>query len=628
MRSIWFPLLLLLSASTAIKFAAGEDAQRPNILWITAEDMSPTLGCYGDDFATTPAIDRLAEQGSRYTHAFATSPVCSPSRACLIHGLASTRQGTHPMRSQFPLPSSMRGFPAALREAGYYTTNNVKTDYNTSSEPQIIAASWDDNSPTAHWRGRQVGQPFFSVFNLMTSHQSRTMVWPYEQFQAEVQSQLPPAQIHNPNQVPLPPYYPDTPLVRKTVARYYDCVTVMDAQVGKLLAELERDGLDDETIVFFYSDHGSGMPRHKRALFDSGMQVPLIIRFPEKFRHWAPTAAGQSTDRLVCFEDFAPTVLSLAGMAERPTAMRGKAFLGPQAAEPHSRVFGHRDRVDEILDMARSVRSQRFLYIRNFMPHLGYNQQSAWIDQGKVREDFYALEQSGRATPAQQQYLNRSRPVEELYDCQSDPMNLTNLAADPAYQTQLSQMREELRRQMIDSLDLGLVPEIELWRVSSGSTPMQWSATGAFQPQRLLEAAWLVGSQQESEIIEAFRSDDASVRYWAAVSCQSLRSLSATVTQELVKRLDDPSLAVRIEAAAVLAKRNGDRAAVETLIELTGGDDLTVILHAARMLEWIADPHARPAVEALAERFADEPGDLAWFIRFTTSGYLSRVPAP
>lgn len=597
----------------------------PNILWITAEDMSPTLGCYGDGFANSPAIDRLATEGVRYTHAFATAPVCSPSRACLIHGVSATVQGTHAMRSLFPVPESMQGFPSVLRASGYYTSNNVKTDYNTSSEPQIVASSWDDNSPKAHWRGRKPGQPFFSVFNLMTSHQTRTMVWPYEQFQEEVQQELSQDQIHDPDLVPLPPYYPDTPLVRKTVARYYDCVTVMDSQVGQILAELEADGLADDTIVFFYSDHGSGMPRHKRALFDSGMRVPLIIRFPQKFAAWAPAKDGNTTDRLVCFEDFGPTVLSLAGVPSLPTTMRGKPFLGPLKSKPSRHLFGHRDRVDEILDMARSVRSSQYLYIRNFMPHLSYNQPSAWIDQGLVRQDFYALDRSGRATAAQRQYLSQTRPVEELYDCASDPLNLVNLAEQPQYAARLKSMREKLERHLVDSRDLGLVPEIELWRLSAGSTPREWSDSGRFDVSRLLEAAKLVGSNDESAILKAMQSDDATIRYWAMVSCQSLDEPTQQIWFQLRKGLSDPSAAVQIEAASVLGKRLQERQAIDALVELTDGNDQTVILHAARMLEWIGDPRVKPAIERLADRFADEPGDLAWFIRFTTSGYLSRV---
>ncbi len=251
----------LLAISLFACSAAADGADRPNILWITAEDMSPTLGCYGDEYATSPHIDALAKQSVRYTHAFATAPVCSPSRSCLITGCYATSLGTHQMRSAFPIPDFIKGFPSYLREQGYYTTNNVKTDYNTANEPQIIEASWDECSAQAHWHGRKdKSQPFFSVFNLMTSHQSRTMVWPYEQFQKEVQSRLSPEEIHDAAKAPLPPYYPDTPIIRKTVARYYDCVTAMDQEVGEILQQLTDDGLADNTIVFFYSDHGSGMP--------------------------------------------------------------------------------------------------------------------------------------------------------------------------------------------------------------------------------------------------------------------------------------------------------------------------------------------------------------------------------
>ncbi|MFT5126185.1 MAG: N-sulfoglucosamine sulfohydrolase, partial [Verrucomicrobiales bacterium] len=324
MKNILFlPLALFLTCSTRA-------VDLPNILWITAEDMSPTLGCYGDHYSTSPHIDALAKRSGRYTHAYATAPVCSPSRSCLINGLPATSQGTQQMRSAFPIPSSMTGFPALLRKAGYFTSNNVKTDYNSANWSEIIAASWDAQGADAHWRKGPKDRPFFSIFNLMTSHQSRTMVWPYDKFKTEVQSTLKRSEIHDPAKAPIPPYYPDTPVVRKTVARFYDCVTAMDKEVGELLKQLKTDGLEDNTIVFFYSDHGSGMPRHKRALLDSGMHVPLLIHVPEKWQHLAPDKPGTDSDRLVNFADFAPTVLNLAGIPA-PEHMEGKPFLGPNS---------------------------------------------------------------------------------------------------------------------------------------------------------------------------------------------------------------------------------------------------------------------------------------------------------
>ncbi|MBN1441180.1 MAG: sulfatase-like hydrolase/transferase, partial [Planctomycetes bacterium] len=247
--------LLLLSAilggarSLASAAALEEaDIERPNILWITCEDMSPNLGCYGDAYAATPHLDRLAARSVRYTRAFATAPVCSPVRSCLITGVYATTLGTQNLRSTFPVPEFMKGFPSYLRAAGYRTTNNVKTDYNTSREPAIVEASWDESSESAHWRGRREGQPFFAVFNDMTTHQSRSMVWPYEEFEKRVQSRLPAGARHDPAAASVPPYYPDTPVVRRTIARYYDCISVMDLNTAGILEQLEADGLAESTI--------------------------------------------------------------------------------------------------------------------------------------------------------------------------------------------------------------------------------------------------------------------------------------------------------------------------------------------------------------------------------------------
>ena len=384
---------------------------RPNILWIVAEDMSPTLGCYGDEYATTPNIDRLAEQSVRYTNAFATAPVCSPSRSCLITGCYATSLGTQQMRSAFPIPDFIRGFPALLREKGYYTSNNYKTDYNTSSADRIIAESWDESSTRAHWRRRaDQSRPFFSIFNIMTSHQSRSMVYTQKRFRDEVQSKLSQAGIHVPEDAPLPAYYPDTLVTRRIVARYYDCVTAMDAQVGQILRQLVEDGLADNTIVFFYSDHGSGMPRHKRLLHDSGMHVPLLIRFPPKYAHLASGKPTEVEDRLVSFVDFAPTVLKLAGV-DVPEYMQGSAFLGSESEDEREFVYGHRDRIDEVVDLSRSVRDKRYLYIRNFMPLRSWNQYSSYSDLSEIRHELYRLAEGTEMSQPQAHYAGPTKPA-------------------------------------------------------------------------------------------------------------------------------------------------------------------------------------------------------------------------
>jgi len=496
--------------------AAAAGGDRPNILWITAEDLSPALGCYGDAYARTPNLDRLAAEGVRYTNAFATAPVCSPARSCLITGVFASSLGTMHLRSAFPIPDRIRAWPAALREAGYYTTNNVKTDYNTADEPRLIREAWDDCSANAHWRGRKDGRPFFAVFNHMVSHQSRSMVWPYEQFKKEVQSHLAPEEIHDPAGAPVPPYYPDTPTIRRTVARFYDCVTVLDKQVGRLLEQLQEDGLADDTIVFFYGDHGNGMPRHKRAVLDTGMKVPLLVRFPKKYRHLAPAEPGGTVDRLVSFVDFPAAVLSLVGLPI-PDYMQGAAFLGSAAAEPRRYVHGHRDRVDEAYDCCRSVRDERYLYIRNYMPHLSYHQPSAWPGQGEIRGEISRVAETGNLTPPQRHYAGPTKPAEELYDCRADPLNLANLVGDPKHEKVLRRLRAEHKRWVMESRDVGFLPECEIWRRSRGATPYEMARDEEAYPlETILAAADLVGrgAAKRGALVANLGAVDPAVRFW------------------------------------------------------------------------------------------------------------------
>ena len=633
-RSI--PLLLVLLATSL------SAADKPNILWITAEDMSPTLGCYGDTFADTPHLDKFASQGVLYTNAFASAPVCSPSRSCIINGLYATTQGTHNMRSAFPLPEYMKGFPSFLRRDGYYTSNNVKTDYNSGNFEAIIAASWSESSPTAHWRkGLQEhqGKPFFSIFNLMTSHQSRTMVWPYEKFVSEVQAKLPKNRIKDPAKVPLPPYYPDTPVVRKTLSRYYDCVAAMDLQVGELLAQLEADGLADDTIVFFYSDHGSGMPRHKRALLDSGMRVALMVRFPEKWKHLAPGKPGTRTDRLVSFVDFGPTALVLAGL-ETPEWMEGRPFLGEQATKPREYVFGHRDRVDEVHDIARSVRDKRYLYIRNYMPHLGYNQPTAWPDLGEIRHEFYRLAKAGTMNPAQLHFAGPTRPLEELYDCQADPQNLRNLANSKEHASTLKKLRKQLTVNLRKTGDLGFLPEAQLWERTEGTTPFELARSKRkdYRQQPLLRAASQVGNAKSAAVLANLRNKDSAIRYWGAVGLAAAGALDEKAVAALKLALKDESVTVRIEAANALSRHGLTEHSIPVLAKALENENLAAVQHAARTIELLGEAAraAIPAVKACDARMKviRPPGtspvvvqpdkDAAMFVLFSTEAFLRK----
>ncbi len=347
--------LFLYAASTVCSLTAAASfaaESRPNILWITCEDMSPNMGCYGDTFAHTPNLDALAARGIRYTHAFSTSGVCAPSRSCLITGVYPSSLGTHFMRCRGELPEFIRCYSEYLRKAGYYCTNNSKTDYNFV-HPR---SAWDESSAKAHWRNRKPGQPFFAIFNNTDTHESKIRSRGAEF--ARLTARLKPEQRHDPAKVKLPPYHADTPEARRDWANDYDLITAMDIESGDLLKQLDEDGVAEDTIVFFYSDHGVGLQRSKRWLYDSGMRVPLIVHFPKKFQHLAPLPSGSVTDRLVSFVDFAPTLLSLAGVPT-PMHMQGVAFLGPKAGPPREYVYGIRDRMDERHDIIRAVRDQR-----------------------------------------------------------------------------------------------------------------------------------------------------------------------------------------------------------------------------------------------------------------------------
>ena len=445
---------------------------------------------------------------------------------------------------------------------------------------------------------------------------------------SDVQSQLQPDQIHDPEAAPVPPYYPDTPLIRQTIARFYDCVTVMDKQVGEILERLEADGLMDDTIIFFYSDHGTGLPRHKRAILDSGMHVPLLVRFPEKYQHLAPAEPGAQLDRLVSFDDFGPSVLSLAGI-DIPDYMQGEPFLGEQATAPREYVYGHRDRIDEAIDMSRSVRDDEYLYVRHYMPHISYNQQTAWPDQGEIRHEFYRLAESGEMTDAQRHFAGPTKPMEELYDVQADPLNLNNLANDVLRQGVLDRMRSALRDQLLAQRDLGFVPELEMLKYTTDTTPQAWAQSDAYNIAAYMEAAEAVGSADYSVYRKALSSQIEGVRYWGAMGYMTASELQAADIIPLLGASNDEAASVQIQAASALIQHGQEEEGVAVLRNLLRHEDPNVIMYAARAVE-LAGDKARPAYEdmqSLYEAYKDRTDDPYLFIGFAAKGYLDRVPA-
>jgi arylsulfatase A-like enzyme len=433
---------------------------RPNIVWISNEDMSPHLGVYGDRFARTPVLDRLARESVRYTRAFTTAPVCAPSRAAIITGMYQSSIGAQHMRTtedrvpELPgpylavPPFYVKAFPEYLRAAGYYTTNRAKTDYQFG----VPFTIWDELGRNAHWRNRaNKDQPFFSVFNLEVTHESQI----FPSSPARKGKRL----VTDPTELEVPPYYPDTPVVREELARMYDNIADMDAQVGEILKQLEADGLAENTIVFYWSDHGDGVPRAKRSLYDSGLRVPLMIRWPKTLG--STIVPGSVRDELVSFIDLAPTVLALAGV-EIPAHFQGRVLVGPRATPAPEFVFAARDRMDIEYDMMRSARDTRFLYIRNFSPELPYAGHIIYRNQSAIMQEWLRLQAERKLTGTAALWMRTTRPAEELYDTQADPYQVHNLAGEPAHRATLARMRSAVTEWMARSGDQGLINEPEM----------------------------------------------------------------------------------------------------------------------------------------------------------------------
>ncbi len=441
---------------------------RPNIVWLVAEDMSATIPPFGDSTIATPSLSRLAAEGVRYSHVFSPSGVCAPSRAAIATGMYQNRIGAQHMRTgpwyssnvtpqtiaaaAANMPTGIIAYEAVpppdvkmhgelMRRAGYYATNNAKTDYQFRAP----VTTWDESSSRAHWRGREPGQPFFAIFNFGVTHESQIWAKADDSLWVDVNMD-----------VPVPPYLPDTEMGRRDVRRMYSNIKEMDLQVGRILAELEEDGLLDSTIVFWYTDHGGPLPRQKRMLYDSGMHVPLIIRYPDARR------AGEVDDRLISFVDFKPTILSMAGV-EPPEYVDGQAFEGPfKAAVPRAYVHGAADRFDEVYDMIRAVRDNRFKYLRNFNTEQGYYLPVSYREQMPVMQELLRMRDAGELDDIQAQWFRPAKSEEELFDTENDPHELHNLADDPAFADRLTELRDEMDRWMSEIDDKGPMPEAEL----------------------------------------------------------------------------------------------------------------------------------------------------------------------
>ncbi len=527
---------------------AGSSEDRPNFLLITAEDMGPDMGCFGVANATTPRLDALAAEGVRYTRVFATAPVCSPARTGLFFSRYQASLGGSNHRSRASVGEDLDGFSAVMRDAGYYCTNGPKLDINVTEHRTIAARSFDSGG--GWWDEARGDKPFMVIRNLDTTHQSRTSVWPRDGYEREIRAKLRPEEIHDPADVDVPPYYPDTPAVRAHLARYADCVTLMDRQAGNLLDRLERDGLADDTIVIFFTDHGAGMTGHKKAALARGTRVPMIVRIPEKWSHLATAERGETDDRLVSFVDVGPTLLKLAGLAI-PEGMHGVPFLSGVAAREFA--FVARDRIDEDIDHARMVTDGRWVYSRSYFPDRPFFAPSGYASPAGAYRALKAGMAAGTLPPDALRLMTEPRGAELLFDLETDPMELRDVSGDAVHADRLERMREALVEHMRDTDDLGLIPESILAR-AAGNEPVTALADrdASFPLASVHLWAELVGRGSIAVAAQAAGAahDHEAVRYWAMIGlrCQSRRD--ETVRSLLRGGLSDGSPTVRIAAAS------------------------------------------------------------------------------
>lgn len=566
---------------------SGSDPGRPNILVLLADDPGPRFfSAYGDPSASTPNVDRLARDGILYKNFFATSPVCAPTRFGILTGMHAESCGpAHHMRAEGKIPEWLTGFPAYLQEAGYWTTYTGKEDYNADmsrrtgyrvSNTNPIGGLFESFDPP--WGNRPEGAPFFSFINYVTCH--------------EFSGFVPRPGLVLPTQVRVPSYLPDTLIQRTQIAGYYNNVSQTDIEIGLTLDRLTADGLYDDTIIIFFSDHGGILPRSKRFCYDSGCRVPMIVRFPPKWAHLAPAAPGTVMEELATTVDIAPTVLSLAGLGI-PDHMQGQAFAGPRH-RTRKYAFAGRNRMDERYDFIRTVRSARFRYIRNYLPQLIYGQHVAFMWMLPAYRDWELQWTLGLLNEAQSRFW-MPKPKEELYDLESDPDETRNLIDDPAYTGVAGELRDALDLHMVSTKDNGFIPE--------GAAPEgyeQSRAPGAYPLMQVMHLAE-IATRRDPEWLPVFQShmghENEVMRFWAVMGAIMLDEATVPLAGDLRQRFaNDESIHVRIAAAEALVRIGQADGPLRFLADiLKSSRPKSVRLQAINALTNVGDA-ARPAL--------------------------------
>ena len=608
---IFYSLLLLGCTSSS-----EETLPPPNIIWINAEDIGPAFGCYGDEYATTPNINKIAKSSILYRHAYATAPICAPSRSCLISGVYATSLGTQHLRMEAAKPNFIETFPEYLRDsANYFTTNNGKTDFNFS--PEGVWDYWKGD--VAPWRNRPAERPFFSMFTIGATHEGRGNSIERHQ---EATAQLPENMLHDPANAPVPPYYPETQETRELWARYYDLITEFDRQVGEILDSLNADGLTENTIVFVFADHGFGLPRYKRWLYKTGLHVPLLVHIPEKYQHLAPQAMGTETERLVSFVDFAPTTLNLAEVSI-PEHMQGQTFLGESVAEPRAYVYGARSRADDMYEMSRAVLNDQYIYIRHYMPYLPYIQPG--LISGDQKESYRLLRQYREAGTLSEESMEmwQRKPAEELYDLQQDPQELNNLADADEYQDIKQDLHNQLNEWMVEKKDIGLLYETEMLLRAENSSPYEVARSSSFDVKKVLNAAEMVGMADPQKLVTALESPDSGVRFWAMVGLRDLGEKAGAYQSQIKATLEDESAAVQLMAAETLCLLGDCEPAYPVYEKWLGDERNWLALQAARSLQLIGEKSCplAPQMQEKIKSMMNPPGERRKYIDFNYASF-------
>lgn len=598
-------VLLAALAVMCMSDDAQAESDRPNILWITSEDNGIAwVGCYGGTNANTPAIDQLAKEGFRYTHCFDNAAVCAPTRSCWITGMYAISNGTQPMRSRNNIPhDQIKYYPDLLRQAGYHTSNPGKTDYNIGGRED--KECWDykggRGAERYGWRMRKPGQPFFAVVNITDSHESRA--------HGNVDNVA-----KDPNSMKLFSYHPDLPVIRKNYAKYAIAVENMDRKVKDTLDALKKDGLYEDTIIVYNSDHGGVMPRSKRFLYSSGVHCPLVIRIPEKLKHLYPAQKpGTTVDRMVSFVDMPKTWLSLAG-AKIPETFQGTIFLGRDTEPAPQYHFGFRERADGRLDHVRMIRTARFAYHKNYMPYAPAGQHLAYLWMAPATPAWEQHHREGKTNEITGRFF-RPRVSEEFYDNESDFDNVHNLIEHDEHQTLINQMRKALRTKQLELYDSGLLPEKmrERRAAANGLTIYEMVRQPKIYPlEKYLDAADLALLRSKTNLATFVRwmsDDDEGMRWWGIVGLHLLDADAHSAEDTLTRALTDASHEVRMMAAWTLVNLGDTNQAVTCLDDLLFQDETpasnTVMLH--NVLDWMGEP-ALPLVKRYIQNGGSRQG--------------------